>query len=85
MEPIHRMVNFEVSTAKRGDAVCGDAQEHRLTTMPSNVTCPKCLERTPGLQLRGMIETVASPGNSQRVEAPDSVKHALARIWDDLQ
>ena len=83
--PVHRYVDFEVSSRDRGEASCQDQSEQRRSLMPSSITCPACLGQTPGLQLRGMLETVSRPGNAERVDAPESVRNALAEIWQELQ
>ena len=83
--PVHRYVDFEVSSRTRGEAACQDQSEQRRSIMPSAVTCPACLSQTPGLQLRGMLETISRPGNAELVDAPESVRNALAGIWRELQ
>ena len=83
--PVHRMVNFEVSLAEYGDAVCGDRSEQRRSSFPSSVTCEECLGRTPGLQLRGMLETVCSEENATRVEAPENIRAVLEVIRRALE
>lgn len=85
MGNVHRMVTFDVSLARRGEAACGNQSEQRRSTMPSNVTCEECIARIPGMQLRGMLETLTDPQNSQRVEAPQQVRNALAQIRRMLQ
>ena len=83
--PVHRTVTFEVSKRRHGDASCGDESEQRRSTMPSSVTCERCIEVTPGLQLLGMLETVVQQGNLERVDAPEPVKEALRVIRLELE
>ena len=51
----HRYVDWDVSLRKFGDAAC-NAKRGRVTTMPSNVDCKRCLAIAPSLRLLGVLE-----------------------------
>ena len=82
--PVHRRVDFEIKKLEFGDRACG-TETGETTGMPSHVTCKKCLEITPSLQLRGMLEIISSPENADRVDAPEAVRAALRNIGSQLR
>lgn len=77
--PVHRLVNWRVSTrAHRKDVACGTADTQPHHTMNAAITCAECLQQTPGLRMLGKLEEVLE--NIEGLPLPEEAKKALRRM-----